>query len=296
MDMQTPALPEGKQPDVVPSGVTPAPSLLLYFVLVAVAVALIGVSFWMRLDWPALLLDLASSLIAAIVLLIFVDRRLRESEVGRIRRLPGEVGHRSLLFVSPTHRQFHSYTRAFLAKLEGVLASKVPLENLGDLSEKVGQNSIVVGEAGTGKTTRLQMLAAHWARSFVNHEAASKTPILFPLRLWKPEEPLEEALLAHVGGFAHVWRWSFERALKKGKAIVIFDGADQLTDQEAAVFGRELGSLRAKYPATRWIVSTRPGRHAGLEGMEAVTLPPLSPEVLERIAERRRMKAAGALS
>jgi hypothetical protein len=288
--MQAHELPKEKQPDAVSDQLpSVAPSLWLYVSLIAIAGTLIAVSFSMHVDWPGLLLNLAASLIAAVVLLIFVDRRLRASEVGRIRRFPREVGLRSLLLVSPRHRHFHAYAKAFLSVLEAKLLSRVVPANLGELIEKIQHNSVLLGDPGTGKTTRLQMLAAHWAREYLKHQT-QKTPILFPLRLWRRHQSLEEALLEHVKGFAPVWRWSFRRTLRQGKAIVMFDGVDELPPETSQAFSMEFAHLRANYPAVTWIVSTRPGVDSQLDDFAEVILPSLTADEMRRVGERRQRR------
>ena len=109
---------------------------------------------------------LGSSLIAAVVLLVFVDRKLRETEIQQIRRIPKTLGVRTLLAVSPRHRQLHLYTRAFLAALDIPLMSKVSPADLQELIRKGETGFVLLGGRGSGKTTRLQLLAAHGQMSF----------------------------------------------------------------------------------------------------------------------------------
>ena len=288
--MRAQELPNEKQPDAVSDQLpSVAPSIWLYVFLVGIAVSLIVVSFSFRVDWPGLLLNLAASLIAAVVLLIFVDRRLRASEIGLIRRFPREVGLRSLLLVSPRHRHFFAYAKAFLSVLEEKLLSKVVPANLAELIEKTRRNSILRADPGTGKTTRLQMVAAHWAREYLKHRT-QKTPILFPLRLWNPRQSLEEALFEHVKGFATVWRWSLRRTLRRGEAIVIFDGFDELAPDNTETFSMEFARLRTNYPTVTWIVSTRSGLNSHLDGFAELSLPPLSDDEVRRVVERRQRR------
>ena len=68
------------------SAPTPAPSLLLYFVLIALAVVFIAIAFSMgKPDWPGLLINLAAGFIGAVIILIFVDRRLRAGEIQAVQ-------------------------------------------------------------------------------------------------------------------------------------------------------------------------------------------------------------------
>jgi hypothetical protein len=173
-------LPQTPQPDVVPDHVAvAAPSLWIYGSLLALAVVLIGLAFRTTVDWPALFISLAASLIAAVVVLIFVDRRLRAAEIRQIRRAPRTLGYMALLLISPRHRQLQRYVRAFLVALQPVIEEKVVPRDLKTLLPADGSGFVLLGDPGTGKTTRLQMLAADWARGFLANPTL-KTPVLFP--------------------------------------------------------------------------------------------------------------------
>ena len=286
--MTDPALPEERQPDVVSDHVVePAPSLWVYLTLVSLAIGLILLAFWLRVDWPSLFISLAASLIAAVVLLVFVDRRLSVAEIQQIRRFPGKLGFRTLLIVSPRHRQLHRYTRYFLASLETVLKSKVTPNDFTELLQKGEPGFVLLGQYGTGKTTMLQLLTAHWAREFLE-TPTKKVPVLFPLRLWLPDRSLEEAILEHINGFVAVSHKHFQRTLSKGKAILILDGVDEIFMRRGLNFSNSFPDLQAKYERVSWILSSRPDKPFPHGDLPVTNLSPLTPDELQELVRKAK--------
>jgi hypothetical protein len=281
--VSNPELPKQRQPDIIgDSASVTTPSLWLYISLIAIAIILVLISFSARVDWPGLMLNLASSLISAVIVLVVVDRRLRASELNHIRSFPRRFGYRVLLIVPTRHRQLHRYTQTFLSALQSKLASKVVPSDIEQLAQNTGKGFVLLARAGTGKTTRLQMLAQRWARKFVE-DPNTKVPILFPLRQWLPERSIEEALFEHINRFAPVGQKSFRQTLKTGQAIVILDGADETFMKASPKFSHEFPRLRADYPDVTWILSSSANTPAPVDDLPLVNLPELSPEELQQV-------------
>src|SRR5258708_28563990 len=107
---------QDRQPDPEPPSITPiaAPSLSLYFTLVAASIVLIVIAFGIaKPDWPGLLINLASGLIGAVIILIFVDQRLRASEIQTIQDYATTTSVRLASMFSSDVRTTISYASVF---------------------------------------------------------------------------------------------------------------------------------------------------------------------------------------
>lgn len=284
--MTEPDLHKQRQPDVLPKFEPANPSLLVYALLAIVAVAMLVSSFLMRPDFPALLDNLGISILTAVILLVFVDRRLRSSDVHRLKHFPHEMRTHASLMFSSEHRQLVRYAKAFLAALEPFVNAKVETHQLKNIEAACDRSFVLVGVPGSGKTTLLQMLAAQRARNFAfGHD---KLPVIYPLVTWNPARPLEAALLGHVNGFAPVsWR-SLSRVLKLGQILLILDGIDDLSRHDAALFMDALAQFSAAYPRVTVIVSARPKDGVPPGDLPTIAIEPLTHDEMRSALERRR--------
>jgi hypothetical protein len=122
--------------------------------------------------------------------------------------------------------------------------------------------TMLVGRAGSGKTTVLQWLAVNAAKDFGQHlPATKKFPFIIRLRdyldkdLPEPEEFLSSAtpMLSSqqpVGWVRH--------QLESGQAHVLVDGVDELPEESRARVKLWLRDLVDLYPDARYVVTTRP--------------------------------------
>lgn len=284
--MSKPELSKQRQPDVLPRFEPPNPSLGMYFLLTAIAGTMLAASFVMRPDWPGLLENVATSILTAVLLLILVDRRLRESDVHRLKHFPHALRAHASLMLSSEHRQLVQYAKAYLAALRPYVTAKVETQQLKYIEAAADKSFVLLGATGSGKTTLLQMLAAQRARGFVaGHD---KLPVIYPLVTWQSARPLEAAILEHVNGFAPVrWR-SLNRLLKTGQLVLILDGIDDLSRHDAALFLDALPQFTASYPRVTVIVSARPKDDTLTGDLPTVSIVPLTPEELRSATDARR--------
>jgi hypothetical protein len=109
------------QPRPVPPSVPimEPPGLLLYFGLLLIAFVLIWLAFavW-EPDWPGLLINLASGIIGAVIILIFVDKRLRESEVVLLRKYAENTSVHIISIFSEDKRNAIQYAKVIQRQLD----------------------------------------------------------------------------------------------------------------------------------------------------------------------------------
>ena len=283
-------LSEQRQPDAqVVSAPTDHPSLSLYAILLLIACALIGSAFAMqaRPDWPGLMLNLAAGLVGSVVVLVFVDQRLRAKELAALRRLPVRTRQVLLALVFPTNRVSLRYVRRLLVALGPLVDLKIERSQFVELEANARVGFVLRAGPGEGKTTWTQMVARSLATRYLLCEDGGRIPILFPLARWMPERKLEDALYDNFIAYTRCWRWIFDRLLHTGLIVVFLDGYEELWHTELPL-EEEVKRLRRAYPRVAWTLTATDEHPDPTEFGEVVTLSP--PTAEERAAIRMRLR------
>lgn len=257
-----------KQPDPQPPVTTPAqaPSLLLYFVLTIIAVALIALTFRLnKPDWPGLFLGLATNIIAAVVLLILIDRRLRESELLAIREYAAATPIKIAAIFSRDISIAVTYSQTLRRELL-LIRPKPYLErkhlSLDYLLDKSSKGFILWGVPGLGKSVLVQVLATKQAEKVIRRPTKEFIPLILPMREWKlnvhlNERRLSEQLWRKMFEYTPMSRDRFNRWLSRKRLLIILDGLDEVgADLPDAL--REIEDFRKSYAGIPVIISTRP--------------------------------------
>ncbi|HET6706848.1 NACHT domain-containing protein [Amycolatopsis sp.] len=151
------------------------------------------------------------------------------------------------------------------------------------------------GEAGSGKTTLLQWLAVQCAsRQLQNVDGWDNLePFLVRLRRFSHSPlPAPERFLDEVG--RHIademppgW---VQRHLRRGRAVVLVDGLDEVPDERRREVREWLRQLVGAFPHARFVVTTRPAAVAAGwlrdEGFTEVRLQPMTPRDVRTFVTR----------
>jgi hypothetical protein len=279
------------QPEPKPSG-NQSPPLWLYLVLLIVSASFVFAAFRMNKgpDWAGLLLNLASDLIVTIIILVVIDRRLREPEVATLKRLPLITSRRFVWLISPTERLSQRYARKVVGTLEPLIAGKLELQQFPALEDKVRKGFVLMAGPGAGKTTWTQFTAVSLSQKYVSYDSEGRVPILFSLVRWLPDRSLHDALHESFASYTKCWRWSFNRLLRSGNVVVLLDGYDKLWKREVA-FTDEIKKLRLEFPTVAWTVISRADKPVPPELGESEPLAPPTAEELEAIRRRQKTSA-----
>jgi hypothetical protein len=165
-------------------------------------------------------------------------------------------------FVTPWRWRYPGMLDALDTSQNAPVAGEVPVERW-----FTGTNrALLIGEAGSGKSTFLQWLAVRAARAdFEDGLARWNTyiPFFIPLRRYATETlPPPELFPMSIGknivnampnGWVH-------KHLKSGSALVLIDGLDELKEGTSRTLALEwLEELIESFPLCSYIVTSRPG-------------------------------------
>ena len=291
----------GRQSDPEPPKQTPPPaphpSLVLYAVLLAVAVALAALAFFIdpqniKQNADGLLINLATELLGAVLILLIVEQKIRPNEVRFLRALPGTTKETVAELLFPDLQQVKTYARVFAARLDSVSPPfYVPVPEVeSEMTEKCARGFVLTGHEG--KSVQLQRLASKQLSEVLRQPKRAHVPVLVPVHKWQKGE-VADVLRTTMQSYSNVSERVFLRLLKAGRLMCLFDGLDDsVTPRETA---ERLRSFHEAYPSTPLIVSTKPTVYPLLEDLPRIEMRELSREEVERLVELRTRYADDAM-
>jgi hypothetical protein len=289
----------GRQSDPEPPDYTPPrpPSLVLYAILFTVALALAATAFVVdsqniKQNADGLLINLATELLGAILILLLVERRIRASEMRFLRALPGTTKQTFSEWLSTEVRQVKTYARVFAAQLDSVSPPfYVPVSDLElEMDASCAKGFVLTGHEG--KSVQLQRLASRQLSEVLRQPRRAHVPVLVPVHKWF-EGDASDVLRSTMQSYSNVSDRVFLRLLTAGRLMCLFDGLDDaLSPRETA---ERLKSFHEAHPSTPLIISTKPTDEPLLEDLQRITMRELSREEVERLVELRHRYADDAI-
>ena len=268
-----------KQPDPQPSIEVSeqSPSLLLYSALCAFSVFLIVLGFNIQAaNWAGLILNLATEIIGAVLILVIVDKRLRRDELQAIQKYAESSSTRLSSVFIPDVRDSVSYVKALSFELTRIQPKAYFMrKEYEDLLERCSGDILLYGVAGCGKSTLLQSIALKQTER-VKRQPQSQLPIILPMRQWSKGE-ITSQLWQAFHGFSKANQKKFHKWLHQGRFMVMFDGLDE--SQEPKLMLREIKEFKSRHPNIPVLASCRSSFLADAEsmlGFQSVELSSLS--------------------
>ena len=124
--------------------------------------------------------------------------------------------------------------------------------------------SVILGDPGSGKSTLLQYLALDWAQKPLKELPQHPLPLLIELRKYTrahhagQQKTFLEYIHSGSGMICHLNQHDLHDRLQQGKAVVMFDGLDEVFDpglREDVITG--IIRFTNKYPNVRVLVTSR---------------------------------------
>ncbi|WP_335074191.1 HEAT repeat domain-containing protein [Nostoc sp.] len=166
---------------------------------------------------------------------IFIEQNVREIHqvIPRIHELPKEHLRRlretNELEAEVELEELERYKQVYL---EQPKRSVVDIVN----QQQTNKYIVILGDPGSGKSTLLKYLALNWARSTLNNSFSLVIPVLIELRTYmrrredKECDNFLEFFHKCSGAISHLNQHQLHEQLKSGKALVMFDGLDEVFD------------------------------------------------------------------
>jgi len=266
------------------------PSLLIYFFIIALASLFVILAFILNggPDWPSLFLNVSAGLISALVVLIVVERRLRESELSALSQVPVRAQMSATTLFSPIARAARNYASSQLQASRPLLSSYIEIDKYTEQESSLLAGCNLLAGPGVGKTAWMQFVVAKHAKEFLDSDGRKKIVVLFPLPQWRQPESLEDAVIRHIMQFASCTEKKAKKLLRYRVSALILDGYDEIHLKNRFPAGYQ--ELVSNYQSLRISVSTIPDYPYPLKDSPVVDLPELSKEDVDNIRLAREKK------
>jgi hypothetical protein len=158
-----------------------------------------------------------------------------------------------------------------------------------------GQDLIILGEAGSGKTVLARRLAVSLLDQ-AERDSEARIPLLLPLNLWNDSPDLAQWVADAAGSLYRLPPGAMRDLINRGGLILLLDGLDE--SRVPARCAEEIARFQHRYPTTRLVVTARPVQYADFGTLlrfgVAVELLPPSREEIERYLSQRLPNAEAA--
>lgn len=153
-----------------------------------------------------------------------------------------------------------------------------------------GPRLVIVGKAGTGKTTTLRRAVVDAAHNVVTRKGAPKVPALIELRDYRGAD-IDDLFMANFTT-TNLNRNTLESYLKDGRFFIVFDGLNEVSPSLREGCLTDLRRFLSDHPDNRYLLTSRPEYYSPMDLEVKTETPPvfeilpLEREQIERFVKR----------
>lgn len=273
------------QPDPNPThSINPSdPSLILYLFLLFASSLLIFLAFdFGKTDWPSFFLNLATELLGAFLILLFIERRFKMSEIQYLKEVKQNTITSIITFLLPEPRNIVGYARSLGGQFQSVsLPFYLSKPELEQAFTKNPNGFILIGEAGSGKTTILHRIVMEIAKGVIQNPKNSFIPIFISAWKWRNDKNVTENLYITVRSYYSMSNKIFNRLLLQNRFICFFDDFDLYGNNAE----QQLLDFHNSFPNIPLIISHRSNFSIKTIDLPHLEIPPLSKDEALRLVE-----------
>ncbi|MGB5593598.1 MAG: HEAT repeat domain-containing protein, partial [Crocosphaera sp.] len=193
---------------------------------------------------------------------VFIAQKVRECQeyLPKVYEIPKEYQEKLREF----GQLEKEYTEEELDRLKRVYSSQPIKSVLEVFEDKNYQYFVILGDPGSGKSTLLKYLAIQWTELPIKELTTKPIPLLIELReyiqSWQKNECKNflEFIDKSSGFVGHLNQHSLHEKLKRGDALVMLDGLDEVFDiQQRSMIINQIHDLTQDYRKIKVIVTSR---------------------------------------
>lgn len=246
-----------KQPEPQPPNFVQqtTPSLFAYLFLFCISLSMIFIAF--RIygpDWSGLLINLATGLIGTVIILIFVDHRLRINELQMIQDLAIGLSVQIRMVFSGDIRTTINYSTRISQQLIRIRPTYIERPTLETLLDVNPEGFILHSGSGMGKTTLVQSIALKQVEKVLQLPKTELIPIFVRISHW-----VDGDLLLHIwkeiSKYIRCRHSILEKWLRYGRVVIIIDAINEHVEPKNIL--REILYFRKQFPNVPLIITSR---------------------------------------
>ena len=160
------------------------------------------------------------------------------------------------------------------------------MNTIADAYEQAGQELLILGEPGTGKTTLMLELARHLVVQ-AEQDEMQPIPLWIPLASWAARHlPLQEWLIEQIKGLYNVPQWVSRQLVETGHILPLLDGLDEMEESARPACIAAINTYHREH-VHPLVVSSRTdeygaaARHERFVLHAAVVVQPLTPKQID---------------
>lgn len=250
-----------KQPQVQPPDATmpiKSPSIIVYLILLLVSICCLYLANLLgKSDYPGFFINLSAGFIQTIIILIFVDERLRKNELSLFGDFAVSIFVRITAIFSKDVANTINYNSSLHHQIQIIFPKTyIEIPELDSLLELHPKGFVLCGGPGIGKTTFLQRLAYKQTKKVFLKPKTELIPILINASSYTSGTmPLEELLWQKIISFSKIHLKIYNKWLNQNRILLLIDSLDASQYQDNLIL--EIHKIKKEHPGIIIIITSR---------------------------------------
>lgn len=201
------------------------------------------------------LLSMGTNLFSALIILLIVDQRLRDSDKDILVVIMQKTLHGLMKLAMPTVYFKLRYSERLKEKLTSIRPRDyVDRPFINKRLDEAIDGCHLIGSEFAGKTTAIQVMASRIAQTAIDNPYLSKIPVYVSLaEIEKPPKDLTDLVFKTICAYRPVNRRMVKKILDSGKLVLLADSLDESESSDCLM--QQIRIFRELYPLVKIVLA-----------------------------------------